>query len=188
MDVLLSRIGYTGEFGYVFFVQSDQIASLVERIREAAPEAVLCGPAVQDLLRLEVRAFNLARDIVSDETALEAGLHWMIDFRKEHFNGRAAVMAEKARGLRYRLVAFVLNGDQAIDRGAAVRDDGRQVGHVAHSAWSPTLRQIIGLAYLDDAYAWVGIDLAVDTARGPGPVRTVSAPFLVTESTLSAAG
>lgn len=183
-EVLISRIGYTGEFGYIFFVAPTVVGSLIDQIRAVAPEAVLCGRAVQNILRLEVRAFDPARHILNHESALEAGLHWMIDFRKPYFQGRDAVMAEKASGIERRLVAFVLeDGYDVIERGAALRDGGRKVGYVADCSHSPTLEQTIGLAYLDADYAWVGITLEIDTRAGIGRARTVSAPFLITEST-----
>lgn len=183
-QVLLGRVGFTGEFGYVFFVAPDVAGPLVDRIREVAPGAALCGRAVQDLLRLEVRAFHHPRHVLRDETALEAGLHWMIDFRKPDFRGREAVLREKAAGLARRLVAFAAEGDAPLDRGAPVADGDQAVGYVADSARSPALGRTIGLAYLDAAYAWVGLQLQLAGGR---PLETVSAPFLLTESTLATA-
>lgn len=185
--VLLARIGYTGEFGYVFLVAPEVAGSLVERIRAAWPEAVLCGRAVQDVLRLEVRAFNLWRDLLQGETALEAGLHWMIDFRKPAFCGRDAVLAERDRGLTRRLVSFVLHAEGPVTRGAAVRDEGQAAGYVAQALWSPTQERTIGLAYVRATHAWVGVHLEVDQELGSGPIEIVSAPFILTESTKSAA-
>lgn len=185
--VMLARIGYTGEFGYVFLVESDCAGPLVEKIRAVLPAAVLCGRAVQDLLRLEVRAFNLHCDFLRGESALEAGLHWMIDFRKPTFYGRDAVLAERDRGLTRRLVGFVLHGDGAVRRGAAVRDEGQVEGYVVQAICSPTLERTIGLAYVNTGYAWVGVQLAVDQEGGSGPIEIVSAPFILTESTKVAA-
>jgi aminomethyltransferase len=186
-DVLVSRIGFTGEFGYLFFVRPALAAPLVDRIREVAPVAELCGRDVQDLHRLEVRAFHQDRDLVRGETALEAGLHWMIDFRKPEFRGAAAVRAEMARGLARRLVAFEARGHAAPGRGDALHAGGAAAGYVAHAAWSPALGRVVGLAYLDEPYAWVGLELEARAgAVAPVPVRTVSAPVLVTESTRAA--
>lgn len=183
-EVRVARIGFTGEFGFVFFADRAAAPSLAARIHEAEPHAVLCGQAVQAVTRLEVRAFDLARDVPGGQTALEAGLHWMIDFRKPRFRGRDAVLAEKTRGPARRLIAFVAPGAEPVQPGAAVRDGAEPVGAVANVAWSPALERTIGLAYLDAAYAWVGLDLAVD---GADRITTVSSPILLTESNRAAA-
>jgi aminomethyltransferase len=183
-DVLVSRIGFSGEFGYLFFVHPSLAAKLVAHIRRVAPVAELCGRDVQDLHRLEVRAFHQDRDVVRGETALEAGLHWMIDFRKPEFRGSAAVHAEVARGVARRLVAFEADGRVAPGRGDPLYMTGTRAGYVANGAWSPALGRVVGLAYLDEPYAWVGLELEARTPDGrPVPVRTVSAPLLVTAST-----
>ena len=186
-EVMLARIGFTGEFGYFFFVEPENSEKIIARILTAAPAAARCGAAVHDLLRLEMRAFNRTCDIFRNESALEAGLHWMIDFRKPGFRGRDAVFAEKSRGLRQRLLGFVLDGEAALDRGAAVSIDRHRVGYVTNAAWSPTLRKTIGLAYLDQTCAWVGVDVDIEHSAGVGRATTASAPFFVTESTRRAA-
>jgi aminomethyltransferase len=181
-EVLLARIGFTGEFGYVMFGERDVVHELATRVSEQAG-AVHCDTAVHDVLRLEMRAFSIARDLLRDESALEAGLHWMIDFRKPAFRGREAVMAEKDSGLRQRMVAFVADEVGALDRGSALTDDGRPVGYVANVAWSPHLSRTIGVAYVEEKLTWVGVDLGIDASAGGGRIRIVSAPFFVTEST-----
>jgi len=182
VEGLLSRIGTSGEYGYIFWVPPEAAVDLLAAMREAFPEAVLCGRAVQDLLQLEVRALNLGKDIVEDETPLQAGLHWMIDFRKESFIGREAIVAEQASGLSRKLVAFRMEEGAQTQAQSGVFDGVDRVGYVANCAFSPTLGCGIGLAYLDAEYAWVGLDLAVESGAEKSPIKTVSAPFFLTES------
>lgn len=182
-QVLLSRIGFSGEYGYVFFLDPADAPQLVERIVEVCPAARVCGPEIQDRLRLEVRAYTPASHFLRGETALQAGLHWMIDFRKDAFQGRDAVMAEKAAGLARRLLGFTLDGSAVPAPGTPVTDGADAVGYVAAAAWSPALERTIGLVYLDEAYACVGVPLGVEG----GALRTVSTPFLTTQSTRAAA-
>ena len=118
-EVLLSRIGYSGEFGFQFFLRSDRAEQLVERILDCRP------------MRFDVnkRSRNSSVSRLGRSTCptrpsgvgrLEAGLHWMIDFRKPGFLGREAVMAEKARGLDRRLVGFLLDEGVLVARGTEV--------------------------------------------------------------------
>jgi len=186
-DVTVARIGFTGEFGYLFFVPRERAGEIVARLRDAAPAAVVGGRSAHDLLRLEMRSFNRKLDLVRDETALEAGLHWMIDFRKPEFRGRDAVAAEIAAGLRRRSIGFIAAEPLSLAREAPVSHEGTTVGYVANAGWSPSLERAIGLAYLDERFAWVGLPYEVETDAGPRTIETASAPFLLTESTKRAA-
>ncbi len=179
---LLVRIGSSGEYGYMFWVAPDAAAGVLDRIREIDPEAVVCERDIQHLLKLEVRAFNLERDVIESETPLQAGLHWMIDFHKDAFTGRDALLAERQAGLTKKLVAFQLVEEGALARSAGIFDGDEQVGYGANHGFSPTLGCSIGLAYLDAEYAWVGLQLAVEAEAGKLPMTTVSAPFFITES------
>ena len=184
---MVGRHGFSGEFGYDLLCPRADVDALVERLRVVFPAAVPCDPQVHRLLRLEMRNFDLAGEPAGSCSALEAGLHWAIDFRKPHFAGRDAVFAEKAGGLRRRLVGFALGGAPAnIEAGATLSDAGEAVGVVTTAAFSPTVGKVVGLAALAEAYGWVGITLDVETAGGPGRVRLVSTPFLITESMLRA--
>jgi aminomethyltransferase len=176
-DGILSRIGFTGEFGYQFFVAPERVDTFVELIGVAVPGAVAASPATMDLLRLEMRSFNRGLDVPRGESGLQAGLHWMIDFRKPEFPGRDAVMAEVAAGPARRMMCVVAH-EGVVATGAEISDGERRVGYVANAAWSPAVGHAVGLAYVDAAYAWVGLELCADGV----PVRLVSAPFLVTES------
>ena len=183
VSLLIARIGFTGEYGYIFFAPADAVDAVLRQILAAVPSAVPCGPIVQSVLRLEVRTFNRALDLVQGETALEAGLHWMINFRKPHFPGRDAVLQEKAAGLRHRLVGFLAEGEAAIERGQILRIGGESAGYVANTAYSYDLHRTTGLAYVTDCFAYVGVPLVLETASGSLTAKVASAPFLVTEST-----
>jgi aminomethyltransferase len=106
----------------------------------------------------------------------------MIDFRKESFIGRDAVTTEQAAGLTKKLVAFRMEKGAETEPRSGVFDGETRVGYVANCAFSPTLECGIGLAYLDAEYAWVGIELSVDSAGAREAIQTVSAPFFLTES------
>jgi aminomethyltransferase len=183
VDVMVGRIGYTGEFGYIFLVPRERSGEVDAAVAASLPKAVHCGPDVHDLLQLEIRAFNRRHDIMRGESLLEAGLHWMVDFRKPQFRGRDAIMSEKAAGLTQRQVAFVLDGADHVQRGAQVIVNDVPVGYVVNSGFSPVLKKTIGLAYVAEPCAWVGVQTRIQTLSGATPSRFVSSPFITTEST-----
>lgn len=181
-QAVISRFGHTGEYGYIFFVPIESAEDLLGAIRGVARNALLCGRAIHDLLQLEVRSFNQYTDIPRNESPLQAGLHWMIGFRKESFQGQAAIMTEKASGLAQKMV-----GMKMLDKGMPVvsgnvYDGDEAIGYVANSGFSPRMDCGIALAYLKTELAWVGLTLAVDTDQGRGRAMTVSTPFFPTKS------
>jgi len=179
---ILSRIGYCGEYGYILFIPPHSARQSLETMQKCLADSTLCGREVQDLLRLEVRSFNARKDIPNGESPLEAGLHWMIHFRKDEFTGRDAVLAERDRGLSKRMVAFELaNADRATGLGP-IRDGDDEIGYAANHDFSSRRNRTIGLAYLNEPYGCPGLALTIDTDAGRLPIRTVSSPFVVTES------
>jgi aminomethyltransferase len=183
VPVMVTRVGSTGEFGYQLMAERDALPGILDRLRRLVPDARLCGREAYDLLHLEMRSFNLRRDVPHGEPPLAAGLHWMVDFRKPAFVGRDALLEAKARVGERRMVCVRLEpGGPVPEPDAPVRLEGRPVGYVAHAAWSFGLETAIGLAYLDAPVAVVGLPVTVDTSGGPAPGSTVSAPFVRTRS------
>jgi aminomethyltransferase len=178
----LARIGYCGEYGYMLLVPAEAAVEALDLLRKHDPEAVLCGRDVQDTLRLEVRSFNLDKDVPNGESPLEAGLHWMIHFRKADFPGRETLVAEKDAGIKRKLVAFEFVEPETGTGLGAVRDGENAVGQVVNFERSARCGRTIGLAYLDEAYGWPGVNLEVDADDTAALIRTVSAPFVLTES------
>ena len=71
------------------------------------------------------------------------------------FIGRDTLAALAEHGLRDVLTGFEMIGTAVPAEGAAVVLDGKPIGRVTSSKWSPTLDRAIGLA-------WVPADLAVE--------------------------
>lgn len=97
--------------------------------------------------------------------------------------GDPLLHAEKER-LPVSLVAFERQSDDSRSGLAALHDGTDEIGYVANFEFSPSRERTIGLASLDARYGWPGLDFEVETATGPVPVRTVSAPFLNAQSNL----
>ena len=83
---------------------------------------------------------------------LELGLGWLVDFKKGHFTGRRALLAEERRGARRRLVGLDIEGNKPAHNCAAcmrIAMRTREVGSVTSAIWSPTCKRNIALAMLD---------------------------------------
>jgi aminomethyltransferase len=79
------------------------------------------GTIALDMVRIEAGFVQAGVDFLPADEAvrpgrsrspLELGLGWLVDFKKPHFNGRQALLAEQARGSRYNFVKLVVDGKQ----------------------------------------------------------------------------
>jgi glycine cleavage system aminomethyltransferase T len=185
IPVRLLRGGKTAEFGYWMVLPAAEAGRAWDRLREAGAKHGLApyGLDALDLLKLDGRFFNVNREgrVVSDPLPL--GLQWMFDFGKERFGGRDAVMARRAAGVPTKVVGLALEaGLRGLVVGARVTLDGADVGEMVACGWSSGLQREMGLAHLDRAVAWAGLDLVVVGADGPLPARSLSMPPFVPQS------
>jgi aminomethyltransferase len=75
----------------------------------------------------------------------------MVDFKKPHFNGRAALLEESRRGPRYTLIRLDIEGNKPAE-GSFIydsRDCSRDIGYVTSGMWSPVVKANIALAMIE---------------------------------------
>ena len=176
--VMVSRTGYTGELGFEVFVAPDRAASLWNEIASHGESRGIqpVGLAARDTLRFEA-AFCLYGHELDDETSpLEAGLRWVVKFKKGDFVGREALMRQKENGLRKKLVGLELDGRNIARQGYEVLVDGAPRGRVTSGTFSPTLGKSLALAYIDAEVADAErVDVAIRNKQVSA--RRVDPPF-----------
>jgi aminomethyltransferase len=97
--------------------------------------------------------FNCADSTIRadfDRSPYEVGLGWVVNLDKGHFTGRKALIAEKAQPAKRRLTKIVVDGNKPVGE-AFIFDgkNGKQVGEVKCSTWSPVIKANIALADID---------------------------------------
>lgn len=121
------------------------------------PDGVaLCDPAAWEAVRIEAGVPLMGAELDGRTIAAEAGLvQAAVSFDKGCYTGQELVARLDARGSRVArrlrgVVAAASPGRSgpAVTAGAAVEVDGRSVGTVTSSAWSPGLEATVCLAYL----------------------------------------
>jgi sarcosine dehydrogenase len=152
------RITYVGELGWEFHVPTSQAALLFNTIREAGQALGLmnAGHYAINSLRLEKAYRAWGADISPDDTALEAGLGFAINWKKD-FLGRDALLKQKHAGLTRRLVTFVLQDPEPVLWGSEpILRDGKAVGYTTSGSYGHTLRAAVGMGYVKGAEALEG--------------------------------
>ena len=178
-DAIIARTGYTGEDGFeLYFSTRDAEAvwnGLVAAGRGVGMEPI--GLGARDTLRLEMGFMLYGNDIDDTTSPLEAGLGWTVKLAKPDFNGKAALVAQKERGLSRKLVAFELDGRRVPRHDMPIECNGRVVGRVTSGTFGPSVERPIGMGYVETACAVMGGALDIVAGSSKLPARIVKLPF-----------
>ncbi|TNF59887.1 MAG: aminomethyl transferase family protein [Rhodobacteraceae bacterium] len=162
-QVMISRTGFTGDLGYELWTDPDHALALWDRLFEAgAPFGIRpIGSHALDIARIEAGFIVTNSDFIPVHQAVredrarspfEMGLDWMIDWEKGHFNGRRALLAERAAGSQWAFVGLDIEGNVPAEQSLVYHDRRREVGHITAACWSPALKRNIALAQLRQPY------------------------------------
>ncbi len=160
VPAILLRIGFVGESGWELHFLAEFGEHMWDMLMDAGKEFDIApfGLEAQRILRLEKKHIIVNQDTDSVSNPLESDLEWAVRFDKEDFIGRGGLVGARERGLRNKLVGFVMRDDLVPDDGDPVIEaklGKKPVGRVTSSRLSPTLGTGFGLA-------WVPIELAQD--------------------------
>lgn len=158
--IIISRTGYTGEDGFELYGSHAFTNEVWDKLL-ASGKVKPCGLGCRDTLRFEV-GLPLYGDELTDEiTPLEAGLGIFVKLDKEEFIGKEAIAAQKAEGLKRKIVGIELK-DKAIPRhGYDVEADGKVIGQVTTGYNSISTGKSVCMALIDAEYAKLGTEVAV---------------------------
>lgn len=182
LPAIAARPDYFGEYELHLLGPAAEKEAVIEQLERASgDEPLRVGTTALATMMTEMGTFSRARDVPDGTSVFEAGLEWMIDFRKRGL--RAAEALERAKAtVRRRCVLMTMDGHAGGLRGQAVRLEGQEIGWIQSAVDSYTLKGTVALAYLDERFGIPGLKCAVgDEER---PAATVSAPAFLSQSTL----
>jgi sarcosine oxidase subunit alpha len=147
----LLRVGFVGELGYEIHVPASQGEYLWETLMQAGQGHGIrpFGVEAQRVLRLEKGHIIIGQDTDGLTFPQEAQMGWAIAQAKPFYVGKRAIDVQAARPLTRQLVGFTLPNDGALPEEChlTVRN-GEIVGRVTSAVRSPSLKKIVGLAYV----------------------------------------
>ena len=144
------RLTYVGELGWELHCRTGDQVQVYDALVEAGTELDLvhAGHYAINAMRLEKAYRAWGHDLSPDETPLEAGLSFAIDW-ETNFLGKEALLRQKEEGIRKRLVAFVLEEPEATLWGSEpILRNGETVGYTTSGAYGPTLGAAVALGYV----------------------------------------
>lgn len=174
-DLVVAGTGYTGEAGVELHVAAAAAPALWDALCAAGIEPA--GLGARDTLRLEAGLPLHGHELGVGITPLQAGLGWVVGWDKPDFRGRAALAAERERGIARRLRGLSVEGRRPPREGSPVVRDGQQVGVVTSGNFSPMLGHGIALAFVPPEVA-VGDRLQIDVRGQLLDAQVVAPPFV----------
>ena len=184
--VLAARIGYFGEYELHLFGEAARKQAVIDALKRVGDgDALMVGEGALPVMMAEMGTMSRERDIPPGVSVFEAGLHWMIDFRKENLRA-AGALERKKRSVGCKCVLMIIDGGAADLRGEPVFIEDRDIGRVQSAFHSETLGRCVALAYLAEDLGMPGLSCAVGADRRAG--TTVSAPAFLGRSITDSLG
>lgn len=151
--LLISRSGYTGEDGFEIYTY-DTYASLIwDDLYKLGVKPI--GLGARDTLRFEAGMPLYGNEMNETINPIEAGLGFAVDFKKEDFIGKNALLAYKENPLR-KNVGFELLEKNIARSGYEIYKDDQLIGQVTTGYLSPSTNLALGFALIDINYAKLG--------------------------------
>ncbi|HAV64633.1 MAG TPA: FAD-dependent oxidoreductase [Verrucomicrobiales bacterium] len=150
--VRAARVTYVGELGWELHVPMDQLEATYEALLRAGEDLGIAnaGHYAINSLRLEKGYRAWGAELSPDDTPLEAGLSFAIDWDKA-FLGREALLSQKENGPGRRLVIFVLQDPEPMLWGSElIHRDGKPVGYTTSGSYGHTVGGAIAMGYVNN--------------------------------------
>ena len=152
-NVIANRLTYVGELGWEIFIPTEHSLDVFDNLIKAGKEFNLkpAGYHALEHLRSERAYREYELDLTPEDTPLEAGLGFTIDWNKPNgFVGRDALIKQKENGpLKKRLICFRLKDSEGVLwHEEIIYRNNKIVGYVSSGAYSFTFKSSVALGYI----------------------------------------
>jgi aminomethyltransferase len=185
VPVRVCRTGYTGEHGYELLPPWESAGVVFDALAAAVSAAggEPAGLGARDTLRTEMGYPLHGHELAPDISPLQARCGWAIGWKKDHFFGRDALLAEREAGPRRLLRGLRMVGRGVLRAGLTVLAGDTPVGVTTSGTFSPTLQAGIALALIDtDAGIEDGQEVTVDVRGRAAACEVVRPPFVAAKT------
>jgi len=173
---VLSRTGYTGEFGYELYLPSGEAVKFWRKFVEQS-KILPAGLGARDTLRVEMGYPLYGHELSRERTpAGAAGGRKFIDLSKS-FIGREAVLRDIENPSARALAGLRLEGRMAARADDVILDGEREIGQVTSGLFAPSLNVAVALGCVDRQFASIGRKLNVRSRGKSLPAEVVKLPF-----------
>lgn len=171
---IISRTGYTGEWGYEIYMPTEDASRFWDKILEhdlVEPG----GLGGRDTLRLEMGYPLYGHELSADCSPYATSRGMFISMKKD-FIGKAQIQADIDNPKAF-LVALQFESKRAAREHDKVYHDGREVGEITSGSVAPSLGVAVAMAFVVPECAEEGQTLQVDIRGKQFPATVVQLPF-----------
>ncbi|HEX8476240.1 MAG TPA: aminomethyltransferase family protein [Pyrinomonadaceae bacterium] len=180
VEVMSIRATHTAEDGFDLFVDAARASELWAALTAAGAQPV--GFDALEVLRVEAGLPRYGVDMSDANVVLETGMDDAVSYTKGCYVGQEIIARIHWRGhVAKRLAGLSFDeGVEALPPESKILDaDGREIGRITSSVYSPHLTRAVALGYVKYAYLAEGTTLRVvsdgDTERA---AKVVALPFV----------
>ena len=148
--ILAMRISYVGEAGWELHVPVGDAEALYQELTlVGGPLGMMpIGNYAISSMRIEKGFRAYGHELSPEETPLEAGLTWAIDWNKD-FLGKAVLQQQRSLRRKKRLAFFSIPDPDVVLWGSEpIIWDGQQVGYTTSACFSPTIGSSVAMGYV----------------------------------------
>ncbi|MGR3699904.1 MAG: GcvT family protein [Roseovarius sp.] len=158
----LMRVSFTGELGWEIHAENAAIPAIYEALMAAGVKPF--GMFALNSLRIEKGYRAWKGDLSTDYSMLEGGLDRFVKLDKpQDFPGKAALLAEKQRGVKKRFVTLIVEAKAAdAPYMSTLWHDGQIVGETTSGAWGYRVNASVALGMLRADLAVPGTEIEVE--------------------------
>ncbi len=161
----LVRVSFAGELGWEIHSKVEDTAAIFDDVWKEGQRHGLkpFGMFALDSLRIEKGYRAWKGDLSTDYTVLQGGLDRFVKWEKPDFKGKAALLAEKQRGVAKRFVMLVVDaGECDAPYMSTLWHDGKVVGETTSGAFGYRVQRSVALGMLRADLAVPGTELEVE--------------------------
>jgi len=177
--VRAQRLTYVGELGWELYVPADAGLRVWDALWDAGQPHQLrpVGYRAVESLRLEKGYRYWSTDVTPEHTPDEAGLGFCVKLGKGEFQGRAALLRQRAEGAGRRLCCLILADGAAVAVGnEPVIHGGKVIAQVTSGGYGFTVRESIAYAYLPASLAAAATGVAIELDGHEVPAAVAREP------------
>ena len=175
-EVWLMRVSFAGELGWEIHSKTADTPKVWDAVMAAGAPLGLkpFGMFALNSLRVEKGYRAWKGDLSTDYTILQGGLDRFVDWAKPDFRGKAALEAEKQRGVSKRFCTLVIEaGEQDPPYMSTIWHNGQVVGELTSGYYGHRVGACIGLGMLKSEVnvAGTAVEVEIFGTRYPAVVQ-----------------
>ena len=176
--VNVTRATHTAEDGFDLFINANNSAKFHDAFTAAGAVAISDGTF--ETLRIEAGVPLYGIDMDENNVVTETNLDDAVSFTKGCYLGQEIIVRIKHRGhVAKKLSGVVLADSTPVARNSKIiSSEGKEIGRVTSSAFSPRLDRAIALGYLKYDFLAAGTEVNVAAPENETKATVVELPFV----------